>query len=406
MTAMPGIGLKVKIALLENVHKAAKENLEDKGHQVEVFPSSFSCDELIGLLKGFQAVGIRSKTSMTEQVLEQSSHLEVIGCFCIGTNQVNLNIAKKKGIPVFNAPYSNTRSVAELAMCEVVALSRRLFDRSRDVHQGLWQKSASGSFEVRGKTMGIVGYGHIGSQVSILAEAYGLKVIFFDVIKKLPLGNSKPVDSLGELLCQSDFVSLHVPQTPETRGLISHPEIQNMKKGAFLINTSRGQVVELEAIREALESGYLGGAAIDVYPNEPVKNGENFTTCLQNCRNVILTPHIGGSTQEAQLNIGQEVSEAMHDFLNGGQTTGSVNFPNIQPPRHIQGHRLLNIHENVPGVLGHINSLISQAGINIHSQFLSTESQVGLLLMDIEVGYKQAFEKIRELPTSIKTRIL
>ena len=396
----------MKIALLENIHDVAKQSLEDKGYQVETFSSSFSGDALIELLKGFQALGIRSKTPITEQVLEKSSHLEVIGCFCIGTNQVNLETARKKGIPVFNAPYSNTRSVAELVMCETVALSRKLFDRSKEVHEGLWRKSAGNSFEVRGKTMGLVGYGHIGSQVSILAEAYGLKVIFFDIVKKLPLGNSKSVDSLNELLSCSDFVSLHVPQTPETRGLISRSKIRRMKKGAFLINTSRGQVVDLEALREALRSGHLGGAAIDVYPNEPVENGKNFTTCLQNCENVILTPHIGGSTREAQLNIGREVSESIHKFIGLGQTSGAVNFPNVQPSGKIQGHRLLNVHKNVPGVLSDINSFVSKEGINIHSQLLSTDSQVGLLIMDIEEGYRQAFDKIRKLPTSVKTRIL
>ncbi len=396
----------MKIALLENIHIAAKKSLEKKGHEVEIFPSSFSGETLIQTLKDFQAVGIRSKTLITEQVLEQSSHLEVIGCFCIGTNQVNLKTATKKGIPVFNAPYSNTRSVAELVLCEVIALSRKLFDKSLEIHRGFWEKSASNSFEIRGKTMGIVGYGHIGSQLSILAEACGLKVIFFDITRKLPLGNSKPVDSLDELLCQSDFVSLHVPLTHETRGLMSHSKIQKMKKGAFLINTSRGQVADLEALREALKSNHLGGAAIDVYPNEPEKNGEKFTTCLQNCRNVILTPHIGGNTQEAQLNIGREVSEALHNFISLGQTFGAVNFPKIQPPKKIQGHRLLNIHKNVPGVLGEINSFISKVGINIHSQLLSTRDQTGLLIMDIETGHKQAFEKIRKLPTSIKTRIL
>ena len=396
----------MNIALLENIHSTAKENLEEKGHQIHGFSSSFSERKLIELLEDFQILGIRSKTQLTEPVLKQSSHLDAIGCFCIGTNQVDILSAKKLGIPVFNAPYSNTRSVAELVLCETIALSRKLFEKSQQVHQGFWGKSAIGSFEIRGKTMGIIGYGHIGSQVSILAEAYGLKVIFFDIVKKLPLGNSQPVDSLDALLRQSDFVTLHVPETQETMELISPSKIKKMKEGSYLINTSRGHVVNLEALKEALDSGHLGGAAIDVYPNEPKTNNRDFKTCLQNCTNTILTPHIGGSTEEAQWKIGLEVSESLHNFIFYGQTIGAVNFPNIQPPKQIRGRRLLNIHKNVPGVLGDINSIVSQAGINIHSQLLSTDEQIGLLLMDIEIGHNQALKKIGELPTSIKTRLL
>ena len=396
----------MNIALLENIHSTAKENLKEKGHKIHGFSSSFSERKLTELLEDFQILGIRSKTQLTERVLKQSSHLDAIGCFCIGTNQVDILSAKKLGIPVFNAPYSNTRSVAELVLCETIALSRKLFEKSQQLHQGFWEKSASGSFEVRGKTMGIIGYGHIGSQVSILAEACGLKVIFFDIVKKLPLGNSQPVDSLEELLRQSDFVSVHVPETPETMELICASLIKKMKKGSYLINTSRGHVVDLEALKEALDSGHLAGAAIDVYPNEPTKNNRDFKSCLQNSKNTILTPHIGGSTEEAQWKIGLEVSESLHNFIFYGQTTGAVNFPNTQPPKQIRGRRLLNVHKNVPGVLGDINSIVSQAGINIHSQLLSTDEQIGLLVMDIEIGHNQALKKIGELPTSIKTRLL
>ena len=396
----------MKIALLENIHQVAKKSLESKGYEVHSFPSSSSGDELIKLLKDYQVLGIRSKTPVTREVIENSSHLSAIGCFCIGTNQVDLKSATKNGIPVFNAPYSNTRSVAELVLCEVVALSRKLCDKNKQIHQGVWQKSAEDSFEVRGKVMGIIGYGHIGSQISILAEACGLKVIFFDIAKKLPLGNSRSMESLDELLSQSDFVSLHVPQTPETRGMISREKLQKMKKGAYLINTSRGQVVDLEALKSFIKSGHLKGAGIDVYPNEPRENGKSFATPLQNCENVILTPHIGGSTKEAQLNIGYEVSDSLHKFIHFGETLGAVNFPNIQINQKVQGHRLLNIHKNIPGVLRDINSLVSEQGVNIHSQVLSTESEVGLLIMDMEEGYKEIFEKIKKLPTSIKTRIL
>ncbi len=396
----------MKIALLEGIHPIAKENLEKNNHQVELFKQSYSDQELIDLLKDFEAVGIRSKTQLTEKVLQNAPQLNAIGCFCIGTNQVDLQSAKKLGIPVFNAPHSNTRSVAELVLCEIVALSRNLFDMSSKVHKGEWEKSASGSYEVRGKTLGIVGYGHIGSQVSILAEAFGLKVIYYDIMKKLPLGNSHQVGSLNRLLRESDYVTLHVPETPETKRMMGKKEIAAMKKGSYLINASRGTVVDLEALSAALESEHLAGAAIDVYPSEPKKNSGGFETNLQNCRNVILTPHIGGSTQEAQYKIGQEVAESLDVYFSTGQTIGAVNFPNVQASKTIQGRRLMNVHKNVPGVLGEINSIVSQKGINIHSQLLSTDEEIGYLLMDIEAGAHEAFNEIGSLSTNIKTRLL
>jgi len=397
----------MKIALLENIHKIAKEKLIAKGHDVELFTQSFADEELVSILKDFEAVGIRSKTQLTQEVLTASPHLNVIGCFCIGTNQVDLSAAKKLGIPVFNAPHSNTRSVAELVIAEMIALSRNLFDMSTLVHRGKWQKSANGSYEVRGKTVGIVGFGHIGSQVSILAEAFGMKVVYYDVIKKLPLGNSSQVESLEDLLRESDFVTLHVPETSDTRNMMGPDQISRMKQGAYLINASRGSVVDLDCLRDALTSGHLAGAAVDVYPSEPQKNDdEGFASPLQNCKNVILTPHIGGSTQEAQFKIGQEVAESLDQFITLGQTMGAVEFPNVQSSPEIKGRRLLNVHKNVPGVLGGINSIVSQAGINIHSQQLSTDEEIGYLIMDIETGHVEAFEKINQLPTSIKTRLV
>ncbi len=396
----------MKIALLENIHPVAVKNLQNKGYQVDHFKTSFSGNELIEKLKNYEAVGIRSKTHLTSEILLASKHLKTIGCFCIGTNQVDLISAKRLGIPVFNAPYSNTRSVAELVLCEVIALSRNLFDMSRLVHEGKWLKSAAGSYEVRGKTIGIIGYGHIGTQVSILAESFGLKVIFYDVSKKLPLGNSRAVESIYELLKESDFVTLHVPETPETKNMIGVKEIATMKKGSYLINASRGTVVDLQVMKKALQDGHLAGAAIDVYPVEPEGNDDVFQNDLQKCKNVILTPHIGGSTQEAQFNIGEEVSESLDQYLSKGQTVGAVEFPNVQPTAQIRGRRLINVHKNVPGVLGEINSIVSKAGININSQLLSTDDEIGFLLMDIESGHKEALEQISHLKTSIKTFLI
>lgn len=397
----------MKLALLENIHPVAVKNLQSRGYQVDHFKTSYSGAELVAKLQNYEAVGIRSKTQMTAEVLRSSRHLKAIGCFCIGTNQVDLLTAKQLGIPVFNAPYSNTRSVAELVLCEIVALSRNLFDMSRGVHEGQWLKSAAGSFEVRGKTLGIIGYGHIGSQVSILAEAFGMKVIFFDVTKKLPLGNSRSTETLGDLLKEADFVTLHVPETLETKNMIGTQEIQQMKKGAYLINASRGTVVDIPALQRALSEQHLAGAAVDVYPEEPEgNNSDGFRTPLQGLRNMILTPHIGGSTTEAQYNIGEEVAESLDQYLSRGQTLGAVEFPGVQPPQVIRGQRLINVHKNVPGVLGDINSIVSKAGININSQLLATDDEIGFLLMDIASGHKEALEQISHLKTSIKTFLI
>ncbi|MCB0379063.1 MAG: phosphoglycerate dehydrogenase [Bdellovibrionales bacterium] len=396
----------MKILLLENIHPIAKETLESQGFIVELHKPSYGEDELKKMLKDFHVVGIRSKTQMTASVIADNPHLLAIGCFCIGTNQVNLEMAREAGIPVFNAPYSNTRSVAELVLCEIVALSRKLSDLSAQVHQGHWEKSAANSYEVRGKTLGIVGYGHIGSQVSILAEAFGMKVVYYDIIKKLPLGNSVACSSLDELLSESDFVTLHVPETEETKNMITAKELSKMKVGSYLLNLSRGTVVDIPALAESLKSGHLKGAAVDVYPSEPKGNSGGFQSPLQTCPNVILTPHVGGSTQEAQKSIGLEVADTLTSYILSGQTLGAVGFPNIQPSTEIRGNRLLNIHQNVPGVLGDINSIVSAAGINIHSQFLATDEKIGYLIMDIEKGHQEAFDKISKLKTSIKTRLL
>ena len=403
MTSAP-----LRVLLLENIHPRAKDRLEREGYKVRLESDSPGEADLTKLLKECDAVGIRSKTQVRAASLEANPHLLVVGAFCIGVDQVELACANRLGIPVFNAPYSNTRSVAELVMAEFIALARRLGDRSMQAHQGQWTKSAEGSHEIRGKTLGIVGYGHIGSQVSVLAEAFGMRVIFFDTNKKLPLGNSQPRESLREVLADADFVTLHVPDTAETRGMIGARELADMKPGAHLVNASRGGVVDIPALASALRSGKLGGAAIDVFPKEPASNKEKFTSELQGCPNVLLTPHIGGSTEEAQEAIGAEVAETFVRFLKSGSTRGAVNFPNVDlPVLAASAHRLLNVHRNVPGVLSGINGVVSEMGANIAGQFLATDTNIGYLVMDMEKGSsEEAARRISALSTSIKTRIL
>lgn len=393
-----------KILLLEGIHPAAHEKLKLNSFLVEGEKSALSEDELIRRAQGFQVLGVRSKTQVTEKVLKALPDLELIGCFCIGTDQVNLSFAREKGIPVFNAPYSNTRSVAELVIAEMIALSRRLADRSRQMHQGVWQKSAVGMNEVRGKTVGIVGYGHIGSQLSVLSESLGMNVIFYDIVKKLPLGNARSTSSLQELMKSADFVSIHVPDTFSTRNMITETELSWMKSGSYLINASRGGVVDISALSEALRSKKLAGAAIDVFPVEPASNDEPFKSELQEIENVILTPHIGGSTSEAQESIGHEVAESFLRYLKYGATTGAVNFPilDVTDPRGVV--RVANVHKNVPGVLGSINSIISEFGGNIVAQHLATDPVIGYLITDLEIKEpKKACEKISKLPTSLRT---
>lgn len=397
---------KIKILLVENIHAIAQEKLEENGYAVTRLTHAPDESELIALLPQYDIVGIRSKTELTANSLKANPSLLGVGCFCIGTNQVALKDANGLGIPVFNAPHSNTRSVAELVLAEMVVLSRQLGDRNTLAHQGGWMKSADGSKEVRGKTVGIVGYGHIGSQVSILAESLGMRVLFYDVIKKLPLGNAVACSSLKELLQKSDFVTLHVPETPQTMNMITSDELGLMKKGAFLINASRGTVVIIEDLAEALRSKHIGGCAIDVFPVEPASNKEKFVTPLQGLSNVILTPHIGGSTEEAQYSIGLEVAESFRRFIVGGTTTGAVNFPQIDLPKMPSSTRLLNVHRNEPGVLGEINSVVSKYGANILAQTLSTDPKIGYLVMDVEKAEASPLaEEIRHLPRSIRTRL-
>lgn len=399
--------MSLRILLVENIHAVAKERLEDEGFEVELWTHAPSEAELIKVLPEFDALGIRSKTEITKKVLEANPRLLTIGAFCIGTNQIDLKCARGLGVPVFNAPHANTRSVAELVIAEMISLSRQLCDRSQAAHQGKWLKSAEGSREIRGKTVGIVGYGHIGSQLSIMAEALGMRVLFYDIVKKLPLGNARAVRHLEDLLEQSDFVTLHVPETPQTREMIGRKQLAKMKESAYLINASRGTVVEIDALAAALEAEKIAGCAIDVFPKEPASNKEKFQSELQGRANVILTPHIGGSTEEAQYAIGLEVAESFRRFLRVGSTAGSVNFPNVDPPPGHGVSRILNIHRNEPGVLGEINGLISEAGANIQAQFLSTDDKIGFLVMDLELkAVKKLVESIAQLPRSVKTRSL
>ena len=397
----------MKILLLENIHPCAHEILRDQGFSVDVEKGALSEAELIKRLRDYQALGIRSKTEVTANVLKESPHLLTIGAFCIGTNQIHLQEANKLGIPVFNAPHSNTRSVAELVLAEMIALSRQLGDANSAAHRGDWAKSAKGAHEVRGKCIGIVGYGHIGTQVSVLAESLGLRVIFYDIIKKLPLGNARVKESLDQLLKEADFVTLHVPETQLTRNMIGPAQLKMMRQGSFLINASRGTVVDIPALAQALKSGHIGGAAVDVFPEEPQNNDQKFVTELQNVRNVLLTPHIGGSTEEAQEAIGREVSASLLMYLQTGGTLGAVNFPSIAVPPKTGGSRLVNVHKNVPGVLGQINGIVSKAGANIRAQYLSTDPNIGYVVVDMELDSpRPVYEQIVALPTSIKTALL
>jgi D-3-phosphoglycerate dehydrogenase len=398
---------RIKILLLENIHPSAHELFRGEGFHLETLNSALPEAELVSRVEDVHVLGIRSKTRVTEKVLANAKRLLSVGCFCIGTNQVELSAANKRGIPVFNAPFSNTRSVAEMMMSEIVMLARHFGDRVREMHAGQWRKVATGSFEIRGKTVGIVGYGHIGRQVGVLAEAFGLRVIFYDVAAKLPMGNNRATRSLEELLGQSDFVTLHVPETPQTKGMMGAREIAAIKAGGYLLNASRGTVVDIPALAEALKSGHLAGAAIDVFPEEPESNSDGFKTPLQGLKNVIMTPHIGGSTAEAQEAIGREVGAALIKFVNSGVTTGAVNFPQVDMPQTTHKHRILNVHKNVPGVLRDINHIVSDKGANIAAQVLATDPDIGYLVMDLDQDVSNDVKNaVAALGTSIKTRIL
>jgi len=397
----------IKILLLENIHPVAAEAFRAEGFAVETTKGALPESELVERIADVHVLGIRSKTQVTPAVIDAGKRLLSIGAFCIGTNQINLAHANRAGVPAFNAPFSNTRSVAELILAEVVMLSRHLGDRSREVHEGRWRKVAVGSHEVRGHTLGIVGYGHIGSQVGVLAESFGMRVVFYDVIAKLPMGNNRPVATLEELLGQSDFVTLHVPELPSTKNLIGKAEIAAMKQGACLLNASRGTVVEIDALADGITRGHVGGAAVDVYPDEPEGNSDAFVSQLRGLPNMILTPHIGGSTEEAQEAIGREVSTALSKWINQGSTLGAVNFPQVDLPVTRGTHRILNIHKNVPGVLRDINKIVSDRNANIRAQHLSTDNEIGYLVMDLDQDLSHDVKKdIAALPTSIRTRIL
>ncbi len=399
---------KVNILLLENISDLAVKQFKDAGYQsVRKLSGALSEKDLIKEVKNVHLLGIRSKTQITPRVLEAATRLQAIGCFCIGVNQVNLQAATNSGVVVFNAPYSNTRSVAELVIASSIMLIRKIFDKNKAAHEGIWMKDARGSYELRGKTLGIIGYGNIGTQVSILAEALGMKVIFYDVVTRLPLGNASARKSLKELLAEADVVTLHVPETPSTKNLISKSVIRQFKKGAILINYARGEVVDLDALAKALQEGAISGAAIDVYPVEPEKNGEAFTSPLQGLPNVILTPHIGGSTEEAQQNIGEDVSMKLLQYLETGMTIGSHTVPPLSLPPVEGTHRILHIHRNVPGVLSAINTQLSDNNINIVGQSLKTNEQIGYVVLDIDKRLSAAaFELLRQVKDTIRVRLL
>ena len=397
---------RIKILLLENVHPAAFDNLSNDGFSVELVKHSIPEEELIEKIKGIHVLGIRSKTQVTKRVLEAADRLLVVGAFCIGTTQIDLEAAKQKGVVVFNAPYSNTRSVVELAIGQIIMLMRSVFSRSNEIHQGKWFKTALNSHEVRGKNLGIVGYGNIGKQLSVLAEAIGMRVYYYDVADQLGLGNAIKCNTLEDLLSVSDVVTLHVDDNKANQNFIGEREIAQMRDGAMLINLSRGFVVDIEALVRALKTKKLGGAAIDVYPEEPRSNGD-FQTALQGLDNVILTPHVGGSTQEAQRDIADFVPNKIMDYINSGNTVDAVNFPNIRLPKQNNAHRFLHIHENVPGVMAKINEVLATFEMNITGQYLSTDPEVGYVITDLDKDYnKEVMKALKNIEHTIKFRVL
>jgi D-3-phosphoglycerate dehydrogenase len=399
---------KIRILFLENISDLAVKNFQRHGYtQVEKITKALTEDELIREIKDVHILGIRSKTQITPKILDAAKKLQAIGCFCIGVNQVNLEYATKNGVVVFNAPYSNTRSVAELVIGLSIMLIRRIPDKNKAAHEGIWKKDAKGSYELRGKTLGIIGYGNIGSQVSVLAEALGMKVLFYDTETKLPLGNAEDAKSLKDLVGKSDVITLHVPETSQTKNLVNRSLLKNFKKGSILINYARGEVVDLEALRDAIVEEKLSGAAIDVFPWEPEKNGDRFQTPLQDLPNVILTPHIGGSTEEAQQNIGEDVSNKLYSYLEKGITFGSHTVPGLSLPPAEGAHRILHIHKNVPGVLSEINTELSNHKINILGQYLKTNEEIGYVVLDVDKKLSnQALQLLKEVKATIKVRVL
>jgi D-3-phosphoglycerate dehydrogenase len=399
---------KLKFVLLEGIHASAVDALQRDGYtDIVTSPKALAGDELLAAIGDAHFLGIRSRTQLTAEVLKAAPKLAAVGCFCIGTNQVDLRAAMDLGVPVFNAPFSNTRSVAELVLAEVIMLMRGIPAKNAILHRNGWTKSAENSFEVRGKTLGIVGYGHIGTQIGVLAEQLGMAVVFHDIEAKLPLGNARAMDSLDEVLGASDVVTLHLPELPSTQGLIGRAQIRAMKRGAHLINASRGTVVDIDALAEALRDGHLLGAAIDVFPEEPQGNDARFESPLVGMDNVILTPHIGGSTLEAQANIGKEVAAKLVRYSNNGSTTSAVNFPEVALPEHTGRSRLLHIHRNVPGVIARVNERLSKAGINVAAQYLSTRDEVGYVVIDVDTAAPEAaLADLASLPDTIRCRLL
>lgn len=409
----------IKILLLENVNEAGQELLRKQGYQVEALKSSLPEDQLIEKIKDVHVLGIRSKTQLTETILKAAKSLLVVGCFCIGTNQVDLTYAASQGIAVFNSPFSNSRSVAELVISQVVALARQYCERSMELHKGIWNKVSAGCWEVRGKTLGIVGYGHIGNQLSVLAEAMGMSVIFYDIVNLMPMGTARQVHSLDELLRNADFVTLHVPENSETKKMMGAAQFAQMKEGSYLINASRGTIVDIQALIDASRSGRLAGAALDVYPNEPAANGDYFTdelnswtTALRGCKNIILTPHIGGSTEEAQRAIGVEVADALVGYVNEGSSVGAVNLPEVNlrsittdEPNHV---RVIYVHKNVPGVLRRVNGILGNH--NVDKQMTDSRNDVAYLMADIsdvdQAQIRDIHEALEELSSCIRTRLL
>ena len=399
---------KIKILFLENISDIAVKNFNQYGYvQVEKVSKALTEEQLIEAVRDVHILGIRSKTQVTRKVLDAAKKLQSIGCFCIGVNQVDLKAATEHGVVVFNAPYSNTRSVAELVIGASIMLIRRIPDKNKAAHEGAWMKDAKGSYELRGKTLGIIGYGNIGSQVSVLAEGLGMKVIFYDVETKLPLGNATDGKTLKEVLGKSDIVTLHVPETAQTKNLINKTNLKYFKKGGILINYARGEVVDLDYLRKAIQDEHIGGAAVDVYPWEPEKNGDHFSTPLQGLPNVILTPHIGGSTEEAQQNIGDDVSVKLFNYLEKGITFGSHTVPALALPPQEGSHRILHIHKNVPGVLSEINTRLSKYSINILGQYLKTNEEIGYVVLDVDKQLSaQAVNLLKDVKATIKVRML
>ena len=399
---------RIKVLFLENISDKAVQYFKQQGYaDVKKVAGALSEEELIKVIKDVHILGIRSKTFISKKVLDSAKKLQAIGCFCIGINQVDLKACKQKGIAVYNAPYSNTRSVAELVIGASILLIRKILDKNKAAHNGIWNKEAKGSFELRGKTMGIIGYGNIGTQLSVMAEAMGMRVQFYDIETKLPLGNAQARKSIKEIVGSSDIISLHVPETNQTKNLINKALIKQFKTGSILVNYARGEVVDLDALAEAIKEKHIAGAAIDVFTVEPEKNGDAFTTPLQGLSNVLLTPHIGGSTEEAQENIGEDVSIKLYQYLERGVSNGSHTIPSLSLPPVDGAHRILHIHKNVPGVLGAINTLLSKNKINIVGQYLKTNDEIGYVVLDVDSKLsKQAMALLKEVKKTIKVRML